>query len=921
MNQDPMYSEAIGYGKVRITRTKISISFLDSFPRAYDIDGGEIDINGKYAYNGDGEVFTRYKNVISPYGGTENPLYGENQYVDGVPTEEGYYYLQIVASDGRNYEDAIDTCVICLYSGSHTDSSIEIENLSEIIATCDGNERTPRFSYNGVYDDEAKSITYYVRSLGSGEFGWNRTVKVGGTYELIAFKPQGSEKVISAKKFIFTIPNADYPLSVDWYQGDEYISEYYGKTLADIGTNGVIETLQGKIYFEDPLDTPLGEPGINEFTVRFVPNPIKDDNTTSVTFEPIVKTDFKINVMKRTGVEIPNEIRSITLVPGTKLSEYALPDGWSWSNPNEEVDTSYANSVFDVDLDFAGDNYYEPESSREIYLNVGKLQRQNYGVITSGRGSSIYYGIDGVRIDPTLHLTAEECDPNDYDISIYDNNPLQQLNGFMCEFKRVGADDSAYTIETPSKPGDYVLRVTLFGNEALENATFTKNITIKSPEIVYTFEDVEEDTTYVLLSASETGTSGYAAAFHGINLGDDFLRTVNPYKMYDMMFNEPLSQIIGKDVMVISSTGDDTKLYTMEITQNGPKITKLTLGDPLGIWVADAREVNDVVYFDTIVAFYKVTGENIKDSYICLVEYANDDVPSVTADKLDLSKFYPQFLDEFVLYWEPYGDYIHLLPDGLFPVPGLQKDEESGYYVVYNGEYFNYGIDEDDYTLYIYSFGNNLYTKVFDEKFDSIEEMASTYSDLVYKTEYIEEFNLYKVYDNGYIFLYSIDEDHNVIYYDNSNFDEEIYETEFPGETVIVYTLPDGSKVTFDLGGVYSYSYDAETNTIIVCNDPIGTTFTGVVLNDEDNTATYYLGELTATYDYYTGTSDAKIYVYNLNGQYSFKIYAVLHDGDLELISMFQVNYDEKGNVYEDPRGGKYYDGGDGTIIFLNPLQ
>ena len=183
------------------------------------------------------------------------------------------------------------------------------------------------------------------------------------------------------------------------------------------------------------------------------------------------------------------------------------------------------------------------------------------------------------------------------------------------------------------------------------------------------------------------------------------------------------------------------------------------------------------------------------------------------------------------------------------------------------------------------------------------------------KVEYIEDVELYKLYQYGLITFFSINENNEFI---TCNFDscpQETYIVEDNSE-ITVYTLPDNSKLTYDFGPAYSYSYDDETKILTVCYDLTTGEAESVKLND-DGTATIYIGENVTEYGYTTWCDNFKTYVGEFNGRMYMKIYEVNDDGTLTYYRHFEVVYNAEKNRYETTDGCEWYTiNDDGTLTW-----
>lgn len=916
------YNGAIGYGTVYIWHKKATLEILDTFDRYYEKDTDTIDIQGKYTYDGDGQVTTKYLRINDDATGNVNfPSVFSSDYVDGVPTEVGSYYFQFCASEGANYNSTFATCVISIYSGTSDSRDIQISNLSELTAPWNGTQRRPKFSVDGVIDGDVKFYTKYPFEKG---FNSSITIQSAGTYEIIAVKPATETTGVLVKKFKVTVPKGDYEGEVDWYGGNEYLVAYCGQTLKNLTSNGAKSITGGKIYFDDPLDTPVGGPGMHEFSVRFVPTPLKINGVEVDSYNEIVKTDLKVNVYKRTNISTPDEIKSIVLTPETKLSSYDLPQGWSWTNPNTTISAGYANGEFTTMISYAGDDYNEPITSRYVTLNVGKLRRNKAGILISDRNGNIYTRPGGIQVDPILERSENECDLDSYDICVYDTNPLNISNGFIVEFKRIDAPDSEYTTEAPTTPGDYMIRATLFGNNRLETAELIMGVEVKSPRLELVFEDVEENMTYAVLTTGY-GNKGYAIAYNGVNLGgEEALASVNPVKIYNMCIDEALCNLVGGDIAVFYNNLADMKMFHINFVNEELKMEKITISEPVATMIGDIETYGgDIEYIESIAAFYTISGENIKETNVTFIGDTDDLVPVDSDNSLDYSKFVPILNIEGIINWEYYGDYIHLLPEGIFPFPFIEEDaNHQGFYTFAYGEYVNHGRDEDGNLFYIFSYGDLMYTKYIDFNLDSIEDMREYDSEEIMKTVYCADINMYKLYSFGSIEFFSIDENNNLVWDDPSTYVEETYTLLEDNTDFYVVTLPDGSKITYDFGGAYSYSYDSETNTLVIRTDYLTEEYQGVVLNDEDHTATYYFGELVDEYYLVQFGYSFKVFAYNLNGQLSLVVYGVEDNGTLTYMGSLKVTFNESYNRYETVDHGDYYIiMPDGTLVYEGRLS
>ena len=915
------YNGAIGYGTVYIWHKKATLEILDTFDRYYEKDTDTIDIQGKYTYDGDGQVTTKYLRINDDATGNVNyPNVFSSDYVEGVPTEVGSYYFQFCASEGANYSSTFTTCVISIYSGTSDSRDIQISNLSDLTAPWNGVQRRPIFSVDGVIDGNVK---FYTKLPSDKVFNSSITIQSAGTYEIIAVKPATETTGVLVKKFKVTVPKGDYTGEVDWYGGNEYLVAYCGQTLKNLTSNGAKSITGGKIYFDDPLDTPVGGPGLHEFSVRFVPTPLKINGVEIDSYNEIVKTDLNVNVYKKPNIPTPDEIKGIVLTPETKLSSYDLPQGWSWINPDAIIGTGYTNGEFTTQISYAGDEYNEPITSRYITLNVGKLRRNKAGILISDRNGNIYTRPGGIQIDPILERSENECDLDSYDICVYDANPLNISNGFIVEFKRIDAPDSEYTTEAPTTPGGYMIRATLFGNNRLETAELIMGVEVKSPRLELVFEDVEENMTYAVLTTGY-GNKGYAIAYNGVNLGgEEALASVNPVKIYNMCIDESLCNLVGGDIAVFYNNLADMKMFHINFVNEEIKMEKLTISEPVATMIGDIETYGgDIEYIESIAAFYTISGENIKETNVTFIGDTDDLVPMDLDNSLDYSKFVPMLNNEVTINWEYFGDYIHLLPEGIFPFPFIEEDaNHQGFYTFAYGEYVNHGRDEDGNLFYICSYGDLMYTKYIDFDLDSIEDMREYDSELIMKTVYCADINMYKLYEYGTISFFTIDENNNLVWDDPSTYVEEMYTLLEDDYDFYVVTLPDGSKITYDFGCAYSYSYDSETNTLVIRTDYLTNEYQGVVLNDEDHTATYYFGELVAEYDLVQYGDSFKAFVYNLNGQLSLVIYGIEDDGSLVYLGSEKVTFNEVANRYETSNDGGYYMIlPDGTLVYKGRL-
>ena len=252
----------------------------------------------------------------------------------------------------------------------------------------------------------------------------------------------------------------------------------------------------------------------------------------------------------------------------------------------------------------------------------------------------------------------------------------------------------------------------------------------------------------------------------------------------------------------------------------------------------------------------------------------------------------------------------------------MEEDaNHQGFYTFAYGEYVNHGKDEDGNLFYICSYGDLMYTKYIDFDLDSIEDMREYDSEMIMKTVYFADINMYKLYDFGIIEFFSIDENNNLVWDDSSTYVEEMYTLLEDDSDFYVITLPDGSKITYDFGGVYSYTYDSETNTLVIRTDYLTNEYQGVVLNDDDHTATYYFGELVAEYDLVQYGDPYKVFVYNLNGQLSLVTYGIEDNGSLVYLDSEKVTFNAATNRYETANhGGSYIIMPDGTLAYKGVL-
>ena len=105
----------------------------------------------------------------------------------------------------------------------------------------------------------------------------------------------------------------------------ENLTATYGDTLADIK---LPESNLGKFEWQDNPNTSVGNAGEHIFKVDFIPN--DEENYERVEGIEVI---IKVNKKQADSVEIP-QLAEITYDENQTLNDIALPDGWTWDNPN-----------------------------------------------------------------------------------------------------------------------------------------------------------------------------------------------------------------------------------------------------------------------------------------------------------------------------------------------------------------------------------------------------------------------------------------------------------------------------------------------------------------------------------------------------------------------------------------------------------
>ena len=894
VDADSIYKSAEATTTVAINRATGNLKFRDGFKTSYE-SGETVIVNASsYDFNGDAEVSVSYV-LTTAYGG----MYAS--YTDGVPSEDGTYYLKISAPENDNATAASDIIMIEI-GRTKPYHSLSITNLDVINKVYDGElAPKPHVSLDGVDYESNVSGGWYWGVRNVNESTWNHVgqVNAAGTYDLMLWAVETETYAYTVIYTQFTIEQApgttvaSYSTPTNLGGGTNIT---YGKTLGDlygVGQDYYSNSL-GTWTFVKPLDTPVGDHGSHTEQLKFVP---KNKNYG----EAIV--DFTYTV---TAAPSYAGVPTLYARAGTKVGDVALPEGWAWtqSEINKGISFSYVGGTMTAYAwcSYTSGNYVTGSCALQIHVLKGiretRIESSYLNNETGIINLPYRYGEDNTILRTTLTNNASYV--NTYDIVLRASNDDNNAANAIVMFKGINESDGQYMNYVPTEIGEYMMRVTYQESSKFEEKVITQRVNIVDPVAVYTSVDRTEGTTTVLYSGGYRNDYGRGFVYDYVDKTPEELRNYAPIKTIDWEVDEALTSMSHNTIIVVRDY--DTQIIGL-YTVNSP--TSLTY-----------VELPNMEYY------FEMSYENSGDTYVSA--FGLYYVPELEIERIIICCEDNILID----YYDPNEIYP------FYPEVGTWVEYESGFVILNNFYGMDYIFTTSQDTLKLncfipttyadYAYGeygetilfNNIEDMCFGFYFDvtvTPDEFNTLTADVLYGAYFFDvmeynEVTYYHYYDSNYDehYYYYIDNSHNLIQYFGENIQLEISNmdnahlgyTDLFGELNDIVFYYDGTNFDFDDiilneedGQIHIRTYDPDTHEIAE-----EYTF----FRNDDDTIRLFLGikvaEAKDTYYHYD--------IYCKGDVYYWCCYVldenVTDYSSEQMIIFWATSYDEDRDVYYD---------------------
>ena len=887
------HNEVIGYSTATINQGVGQISFVDGFKTEYTYGTDTVSVDGQYTYNGTGEVVASYLS-ISDGSNLNNPNTGT--YTVGLPTEPGQYYLKLSAAATDNFSACSTNAVININDASKPAHVITVENMAELTATFvpNGDFRYPSITIDGA--NGYSNYTLYSKLHSNTEWR-TEPFRYAGTYDMrIVVKADASHR-LTIYEDTFTIPKGQMNTSnIYWYMNNvnQSLVGTYGDSIQDVldlyqTSNPGLPYLRpnngGRVYFDDPLDTVFNA-GTHYLSVRYVPNPIIYNGVSYDCYEEVTKTDYRFSIQKANAV-VPQSISDIVIRPGVRLSQVSLPAGWSWQSPTYTPSNSMAGKTISLKVCYAGDdNHYANTAGISVTFQVGKLDRMVLveSQFMNDQDEIVIPNVgDGFGVSNIYH-SEDEVEYDEYAVCILDENSKNADAGYSVVYKPFDAADSEYTPVQPVANGKYTMKITLFETDALQEITVTQTIVLEQATVSHVYEDKLNNKTYVFY-ATQGNAGGTCFVYNFVDKSVEELSFLSVGEKTEWRRSSTLSTYTGKDIIVSIDENGDYLLFYVE----NAELIQFTLPNydyEAAISTYDSGTDSDLV--ETCYRLYNFKGLGFEKDHIVIAFVPNQPVVYSDLGGYDITGWDCLMEESFL--WSETDHYIALSANPIFTYPYYQADENDQLWEAV-GDLVDYGVNESNDTLMVYSFDEDLYVAYLpgtaSEDFLRQHAMESYFSCTYSQTD-----NVYTCFDGHDTYWFRFDQ-HQYVEVEP---EENLYEDPWGGY-FRVYICPDGSYQVEDMDIVESISYDEETHILTVVYN-YGTY--KMILDDSTQTMTYYLGEKIAEYDLnYNGDDGYKAYIYQDGEATYIKImYYDSTSGTWKMEDFIDVIYDQDTNSY-----------------------